>query len=210
MDAGQTNQADLIDTTDCLEAISVFRGWKNFLFFIIFLALLLLQTSFWLVDTGYIKTVQPLETADTTQAVQLAELVTETPIQAPAENPVADTNDATQIKKAAQTVTADANLPVPAQPAEPAKASFTVKFEYIALAIRLLNYILAMAAVLYCLTLLFSLKVSLLGRLGGINHIARAFFRSLLMLVLLNKPHRKGVFPFAFDACSASALAEVI
>jgi hypothetical protein len=33
--------------------------------------------------------------------------------------------------------------------------------------------------------LLFGLKVSMHGRLGGINHISRAFFLSLLMLVLL-------------------------
>ena len=33
--------------------------------------------------------------------------------------------------------------------------------------------------------MLFSLKVSLLGRLGGINHISRAFFLSLTFLVLL-------------------------
>ena len=33
--------------------------------------------------------------------------------------------------------------------------------------------------------MLFSLKVSMLGRLGGINHISRAFFLSLLMLILL-------------------------
>jgi len=39
--------------------------------------------------------------------------------------------------------------------------------------------------VLYCLTMLFSLKISLLGRLGGINHISRAFFISLIMVVLL-------------------------
>jgi hypothetical protein len=32
---------------------------------------------------------------------------------------------------------------------------------------------------------LFALKVSLIGRLGGINHIARAFFASLLFVVLL-------------------------
>ncbi|GAG92470.1 unnamed protein product, partial [marine sediment metagenome] len=38
---------------------------------------------------------------------------------------------------------------------------------------------------LYCLTMLFILKVSLLGRLGGINHICRAFFLSLVMVVLL-------------------------
>jgi hypothetical protein len=33
--------------------------------------------------------------------------------------------------------------------------------------------------------MMFCLKVSLLGRLGGINHISRAFFLSLVMAVLL-------------------------
>jgi hypothetical protein len=33
--------------------------------------------------------------------------------------------------------------------------------------------------------MLLALKVSLIGRLGGINHICRAFFISLVMLVLL-------------------------
>ena len=38
--------------------------------------------------------------------------------------------------------------------------------------------------------MLFSLKVSMLGRLGGINHITRAFFLSLLALVLLLPWHQ--------------------
>jgi hypothetical protein len=33
--------------------------------------------------------------------------------------------------------------------------------------------------------MLFALKVSMLGKLGGINHISRAFFLSLVMVVLL-------------------------
>ena len=51
--------------------------------------------------------------------------------------------------------------------------------------IRIVNAVLILTASLYCLSMLFSLKVSMLGRLGGINHISRAFFLSLLMLVLL-------------------------
>jgi len=45
--------------------------------------------------------------------------------------------------------------------------------------------VLIPTAVLYCLTLLFGLKVSLVGRLGGINHAARAFFLALIAVVLL-------------------------
>ena len=32
---GEQNQKNLIDTTDCLEAVGVLRGWKNALFFIV-------------------------------------------------------------------------------------------------------------------------------------------------------------------------------
>ena len=54
MNENQVNPNNLLDATDCLEAIGVFRGWKNFLFVIIILSLLLSQTCFWLVNTGYI------------------------------------------------------------------------------------------------------------------------------------------------------------
>jgi hypothetical protein len=57
--------------------------------------------------------------------------------------------------------------------------------EQFAWTVRLVNAVLVLTASLYCLTLMFSLKVSMHGRLGGINHISRAFFLSLLMLVLL-------------------------
>lgn len=49
----------------------------------------------------------------------------------------------------------------------------------------LCNFFVLTAAVLYSLTLLMCLKISLTGRLGGINHIARAFFISLFLMVFL-------------------------
>lgn len=47
------------------------------------------------------------------------------------------------------------------------------------------NFIVLLATVLYSLTLLICLKISLTGRLGGINHITRAFFLSLYLWVIL-------------------------
>jgi hypothetical protein len=41
----QTKHDSFVDTTDCLEAVRVFRGWKNFLFVIILLGLSLLQAG---------------------------------------------------------------------------------------------------------------------------------------------------------------------
>lgn len=53
------------------------------------------------------------------------------------------------------------------------------------LMIRIFNYICLISAILYSLTLMFALKVSLTGRLGGIRHISRAFFISLFAFVFL-------------------------
>jgi len=176
MNEGQDQQKNLIDTTDCLEAIGVFRGWKNGLFIIIVICLLLLQVSFWLVDTGYVATEQvggDKAPAAASDSEQIAEA----------------TKAKENIKKAAEQVAAAPNKPVEAAPQqpqpEPAKLRFRIEFKQLARLIRFVDFVLILAAILYCLTMLFSLKISLLGRLGGINHISRAFFLSLLMLVLL-------------------------
>jgi hypothetical protein len=177
MDLEQDQQKNLIDTTDCLEAIGVFRGWKNFLFIVVILCLLLLQASFWLVDTGCVATEQvgcdkasAAAAGDSEQIVEAAKAK---------EN----------IKKAAEQVAAATNKPAEASPQQPqpklANLYFKIEFKHLAWLISLVNFVLILAAILYCLTMLFSLKVSLLGRLGGINHICRAFFLSLVFLVLL-------------------------
>ena len=54
MNDGPVNQNHMIDITDCLEAVSVFRGWKNFFFLILLVCLVLSQASFWLINVGII------------------------------------------------------------------------------------------------------------------------------------------------------------
>jgi len=181
MNANLSKQDNLLDTTDCLEAVGVFRGWKNFLFIIIACCLLLLQALFWVVDLQLVKI------DDETDSPTVAEKDTK-----PAESAVtikieaadANADDINKIPKAAELVTADTNLP--SAPA-PKKAGFltAIKFKHLAWLVRFLDFVLIPAAMLYCLTMLFSLKISLLGRLGGLNHISRAFFLSLTFLVLL-------------------------
>ena len=177
MDMEQDQQKNLIDTTDCLEAIGVFRGWKNFLFIVVILCLLLLQASFWLVNTGCVATEQVSCDKASAAAVGDSEQIAET---AKAKE---------NIKKAAEQVAAATNRPAEALPQQPqpklANLYFKMEFKHLAWLISLVNFVLILAAILYCLTMLFSLKVSLLGRLGGINHISRAFFLSLVALILL-------------------------
>jgi len=279
--------SNLLDTTDCLEAVGVFKGWKNLFFVIIIICLLLTQISFWLVNMGWIPVppganmsaageeqililpitaelkqnmaqdaneaeqqaaAEPNQSAEAdepepeepAEPVQIAESVqpatTEKPVESsepaePEEPAVADepagTNQTAEPEEPADiyepavttqpeesdqpALTAEVNIEMPteAESAEPEHPEekltetaapemvtsseeqetggclFGITFDHLMWIIRFANAVLILTATLYCLTILFSLKVSMLGRLGGINHITRAFFLSLLALVLL-------------------------
>ncbi len=164
MDENQAKQSNLLDTTDCLEAVGVFRGWKNALFVVIVLCLLLLQISFWLIDRGLI---EPCDKAR-------GDIVTAC-------------KEAEEIKESAEKVAEEPNKSAKAAPQKQPQAGFLsgITIKQVCWAVRIANGLLILTAVLYCLCMLFSLKVSLIGRLGGINHISRAFFLSLILVVLL-------------------------
>ena len=72
--------------SDCLKAAYVFRRWKNLLFLVMLLCLLLLQGSFWLVSTGQVEIAENTNTgttvvpgADIMQADQAAVPAEESP-----------------------------------------------------------------------------------------------------------------------------------
>ena len=186
MNEGQTNQNNLVDTTDCLEARGVFKGWKNIFFTLLILSMLLLQAAFWVVDLGLVATEEKVQCPETAAVAEEAEAV-ETSKQVKAE--VVETlKEADVIKQAAEKVAAEPNQPAAATEQEtrkPIKFAFKLKTRHVRGLVRFLNFITIPLAALYCLTMLFCLKVSLLGRLGGINHISRAFFLSLLFFVFL-------------------------
>ncbi len=160
MNENQAGPSNLLDTTDCLEAIGVFRGWKNFFFVIVVICLLLLQISFWVVNTGYITAKECPGSMTAVVAGELSE----------------------DVGEAAKKVAAEQSEPAEA---EMEHSLFGITFKHLAMGIRVVNAILILTGLLYCLTILLSLKVSLVGRLGGMNHISRAFFLSLVMLILL-------------------------
>jgi len=172
MNENQTRPDNLLDTTDCLEAIGVFRGWKNFLFVIVILCLLLLQISFWLVDRGCIGTCEEAKSEEPAVAGGVAG------------------GNVQDVNEAAKKVASKADQPAEVILQEPQQSTttaslFGITFGHLAWLVRFVNVVLILTATLYCLTMLFSLKISLIGRLGGINHICRAFFISLVMLILL-------------------------
>jgi uncharacterized membrane protein len=92
-----------------------------------------------------------------------------------------------KIEQTAQALTADANIAKTEPNVVVAKhyPQIIIKFAHIAWTVRVCNYLLAVSAVIYSLTLLFAMKVSLVGRLGGISHITKAVFISFLVVVLI-------------------------
>jgi hypothetical protein len=216
MNESQASPNNLLDTTDCLEAVGVFKGWKNFLFVIVLLCLLVLQASFLLVDTGCITVedqaggTEPAvmsspagvdsETAEPAieKVQKLIERMKESEVEAnktveavkPVETTkpeeVAEPNETAEPNQPAETISKAAEHKLQRAITWPPTEFFScMTFEYLSWIIRIANAVLILTASLYCLSMLFSLKVSMLGRLGGINHISRAFFLSLLMLILL-------------------------
>lgn len=209
-----TGSNDLLDTTDCLEAVGVFKGWKNLLFVILVVCLLLLQAGFLLVDQGYIEITGQVYGNEPNAApamdVETAEPTGSDKLTAPVETDMPNKPDEAAPRSAQPQETNQPGGPeeisepnavlwqpqpsgsvkavqlrLAAKSWIPEKFLSGLTFSRLSWTINLVNAVLILTATLYCLTLLFSLKVSMHGRLGGINHITRAFFLSLLMVVLL-------------------------
>lgn len=163
-------QDQLLETTDCLEAIGTLKSCKNLFFFVCLICLLVLQASFWLLVTNHV------------------DLNSEEPNESKIDQAIK-----TIFMGAASPNSVDSNDPN-ARPADPntnwqkysAKlAEAKLSFNKIGWAIRICNYLLIISSVIYAMSLLFGLLVSLVGKLGGISHITKAFFISLLFIVVL-------------------------
>ena len=55
MNENWSTSTGMVEVTDSLEAIAVFRVWKNVFLTLLILCLLVVQGGFWLVDQGIIK-----------------------------------------------------------------------------------------------------------------------------------------------------------
>jgi hypothetical protein len=160
-------QEQLLETTDCLEAIGTLKSNKNLFFFVCFICLLILQGCFWLMATGHINY------GSTEPNAPAIEKAVRTVIAAPASSNTADIN----------AVKADPNDGWQKYSAK--IATTKIDFNKVAWAIRVCNYLLIISSVVYAMTILFGLMISLVGKLGGISHVTKAFFISLLFIVVI-------------------------
>ncbi len=169
-------QSDWIDATDSLEAVEAVKGWKNFIFAIALIALLVVQIIFWLTNTGIIFT---------------------------AENQPAPAAAALGAPTMPSSIEGSSVLtkPEPNQPGLEKHRNLQsmisllreVKSTTMSNILKIINTILILSVIIYCLILLASVQIAVAGRLGGINHICRGFFISLILAVIL-LPWQK-IFP---------------
>ena len=193
------NKNDMVDATDCLEAISAFKSMKNFLFMVAVICLLLVQGIFWLEDSGSIeKASVPSEVEVVDEAV--AEIPeAEAVVAEAAAVPETETAQKEKMEALAKIATGEPDSETVVVPeeiveteAEP-KKSITKEFAYFFVPkkdrainiVKACNFILVVVTCSYSLALFMIIKISLAGRLGGINHISRAFFRSLFAFVFI-------------------------
>ena len=106
----RNNKTNLIDTTDCLEAVGVFRGWKSLLFIVTLLCLLLLQVSFWVLDRGLVKDQADAQTVVQIDAEPKAGAVQELPDANETAVAVTDSNQLAEAQTQPEKVIIDLNL----------------------------------------------------------------------------------------------------
>ena len=188
MTNGNTNgNSRLPLQADALDAYNVFCTARTVCFWLMLLGLLIIGACFWVVDVGTtdsaIEALQPDVPAGiprcTTEpkAIFLAAEATED-----ADHP-----------EAAPPTLRDLREPVPLPPDDyadqlpEAETSNRAKVihQMVKIALSCWYFLLPFLAVLYCLSLLIGLKLSLVGRLGGLADSAKAFFLSLIVMVLI-------------------------
>lgn len=197
----------MIETTDCLEAASVMKAMKNLWFWVLLICLLGLQIIFWLKQAGLMdKTLKDEKTTGLTIKKEwvivplAASAVIEQEVEQVVQKAVLPQQESPSNSETKPTSTATPT-PLPPETDEMAgmekQPSFLEKLKQQELElfriephigkllVKIFNFGALASGLLYCLCLLMILKISLTGRLGGINHICRAFFWSLFLLALL-------------------------
>jgi hypothetical protein len=147
---------DLYIKRDYIRTLQVICRWKNFLFVVIMLCLLLLQISFLLVNYGY-------AVPEKNESIKAPSIFLSTGKQL--------------------TDLTEGNLDK--EPKTRKHSGSEIKFEHIILAMNVTNTILIFSSVLYGLIMFCGLGASLGGELGGTAHISRACIYSLIILILL-------------------------
>ena len=165
------------DKKDALEAFNSFNGARNLLFWLFLLIpLLVAQAGFWTVQSGRLDQVLIIadDEALAVETVAIAEQPEATEKPEAAKNKISAADDKDE-KTESMT---------PEESSHKSNMSESLE-KLIQGGIKTSNYILTFVAVIYCLVLLIGMKLSLVGQLGGLADTSKAFFLSLIVMVLI-------------------------
>jgi len=144
-------------TLSILKTTRLLRTWKNLLFILITLCLVLIQVCFWLAYTGKIEIARKTNPDEViVQNVTLSNSSVDTGM----ENATNGTNNTGFFDK-------------------------NISFQQIIPMLHFVNVILVFASVLYVLVILLCISASFGGGLGGLSQISRSFITAMVMFVLL-------------------------
>lgn len=149
----------VLAAVECVEAARILTRRKNFAFVVIISSLLLLQGSFWLVKTGQINAREAKRVGDNKRIHTLSKPAATRSKIVNGKAAGASTNVFRRLKHYVSGMT----------------------FERLASAVRVANAALVFASLIYALTTFSMLAIPL----GGSNHICRAFYLSLVTVLLL-------------------------
>jgi len=172
---------------DVLEAFKTFSSARSLFFWILLIVMLMLQVIFWAVDSGAVDSALPC--CDTSQPIPQC--------QPPQGKAIwlltADQQDKTPDKADATPsppVKEDLEKEKPAAPKD--SPQITAKqisacrnADFMQKSTKIIKYVATFAVVLYCLSLLIGVKLTLVGQLGGMANAGKAFFLSLILMVFI-------------------------
>ena len=171
------------DKNDALEAFKTFSGARSLFFWILLIAMLVLQVIFWMVDSGKVdsalpryETSQPKPGGSCPKGEAVLLMVADQQDKTDKNPTPPAEKDLKEEKQAAP----QNNLPPTNE-----KLAACETAGLLINSLKIVKYVATVTVVLYCLSLLIGVKLALIGQLGGMANAAKAFFLSLILMVFI-------------------------
>jgi hypothetical protein len=169
---------------DAMAAYLTFMSARSFFFWVLLVGLLVIQSAFWTVNQGFVDTMLPgLEKNVSTVFVSGESSIS----RAPARLMFATVDEEPSIESKSPP---SLDTPDPDRKSEPIpqwnKEQLAHSFNrLIKIALPVCYYVMSFSAILYCLTLLGGVNLAIVGRFNGLADSSKAFFLSLVLMVLI-------------------------
>ncbi|MBI9016031.1 MAG: hypothetical protein JEZ07_02105 [Phycisphaerae bacterium] len=147
------NELKVTVKQDALEGFRAFKKFRNMMFILLLLSLLIQQSAFWLVHTGKISLKNEQKVTTNEEKVP----------KGPLEESVATTDEVDK---------------------SPESTKITAE-QVTRIALHYSQIVAMYTAILYCLALIMGLKILLAGQLPGVRGTSKAFFLSLILIVVV-------------------------